>query len=182
MQSRWPITLGLAASLAVMGGLAQAQPAPPMLSEDDARDPAAVVRWLQTHQVKDRQEVQWFFMQGMRERQRGNLSAAVKAFGESMVRYPSPQALSEYADTQLRMLSQVRSREGNLQDRMQADMALTLDFYRSALAANSVLGTLTEAQKNRLQGQADCVAAFVATGQVDSARDCPPLSIYAPPP
>ncbi len=180
MQSRWPATLGLAASLAGMGATALAQPAPPMLTADEAREPATVVRWLQTHKVKDMKDVQWFFQQGLREKQRGNLPAAVKAFGESMARYPAPLTLAEYADTQLQMLAQVRKRDNAVQDNMQADMALTRDFYRSALAANTVLGTLSEPGQASIKYRADCLGTYLATGQANP--DCQPLQYYMPSP
>lgn len=177
MQSRWPVSLGLASALVLTAGAALAQPAPPMLTDKEARDPAAVVRWLQTHKVKDMKEVQWFFQQGLREKQRSNWSAAVKSFGESMIRYPAPRTLAEYADTQLQMLAQVRKRDDSVQEHLQADMALTRDYYRAALAANTVLGTLSEPEQDSIKDRADCLGTFLATGQPNP--DCQPLQYYA---
>lgn len=180
MQSKWPVSLGLASALVLAAGAALAQPAPPQLSDKEARDPAAVVRWLQAYKVKDMKEVQWFFQQGLREKRRGNWSAAVKALGESMARYPAPLTLAEYADTQLQMLAQVRKRDNAVQDNMQADMALTRDFYRSALAANTVLGTLSEPEQASIKDRADCLGTYLATGQAHP--DCQPLQYYVPSP
>lgn len=180
MQSKWPVSTGFAGALVLAAGAALAQPAPPMLTDRQARDPAAVVRWLQTHKLKDMKDVQWFFQQGLREKRRGNWSAAVKSFGESMTRYPAPLTLAEYADTQLQMLAQVRKRDDSVQDHMQADMALTRDYYRAALAANTVLGTLSEQEQAGIQDRADCLGTYLATGQANP--DCQPLQYYAPTP
>jgi hypothetical protein len=53
-----------------------------------------------------------------------------------------------------------------------------VSLYRSAIAADEVLNTLSAKEKVELRGNVDCLAAFLRTGKSES--DCQPLRAYGP--
>lgn len=176
MARRWALSLWFASALALSGCDARQPQETRLLTEQEARDAQFVAQWLQKNGTEDRKEAQQFFQQALLEKQRQNWSAAAKAFGESMIRYPSPQALAGYADADLQMLASVRARDRNAQEHAKADTAHALEFYRAALSADAVLKTLPVQEKDRILRNADCLAAYAASGT--SVADCQPLEDY----
>ena len=146
------------------------------LTESEAGNAEFVSRWLAKHRAADQKDAQQFMQQALREKQRSNWSAATKAFGESMIRYPSPQALAGYAEAELRMLGAVRARDKNVNEHMAADMKHALAFYESALSANAVLRTLPAQESEQLQKSVDCLKAYLASASKQAG--CVPLEIY----
>ncbi len=74
------------------------------------------------------------------------------------------------------MLASVRKREGSVREKLHSDMSSALQFYRSALAANTVLGTLPTQEHARIQAYVNCLQPYVASGH--SEMDCEPLRWY----
>jgi hypothetical protein len=151
--------------------------APTNLTVEQAGDPRSVADWLkQNGTAVDRAEADRFFEVGMHENQKKNWSAATKAFGESMIRYPSPQALVAYAEAELRMLGEIRSRDRSFDQNKLPDLSQALHYTRSAMAADAVLGTMPKAERRNAQLNADCLAAYIQSGQHQSI--CPLLEAY----
>ncbi len=151
--------------------------APGFLTVEQAGNPQFVVDWLkQRGTAVDWTEAGRFFEVGMGEKQKRNWSAATKGFGESMIRYPSPQALAEYAEAELRMLGETRSRDKSYEQNKLPDLANALNYIRSALAADAVLGTMPKADRDKAQLNANCLPAYIQSGR--SQGICPLLEAY----
>lgn len=147
-----------------------------LLTESEAGNAEFVSRWLTQHRAANQKEAQRFLQQGEREKQRGNWSGATKAFGESMIRYPSPQALAGYAEAELRMLGAVRARDKNMNEHVAVDVKHALAFYEAALSANTVLGTLPAQEVEQLRKNVDCLKANLAAA--NKQPGCAPLERY----
>lgn len=150
---------------------------PNYLTEEEAGTPQFVSTWLKEKgATADRKEADWYFELGVREKQKKNWSAATKAFGESMIRYPSPQALAEYAVAELRMMGEVRSRQKSIDSNKLSDLAHALGYYKSALSADSVLNTLPKDDNEQIRLNVECLDAYVQSGKVQG--NCPALEAY----
>lgn len=147
-----------------------------ILAIQEANNPEFVASWLKSNKHIDQTTAKRLFAQGVKEKQRKAWSSASKYFGESMIRYPRPETLSEYIDSNLQMLVQVRKREGSIHEKLASDMTYALSFYRSALSADAVLRSLSETERTRIQGHVDCLQAYAASGRPD--MDCQPLHWY----
>ena len=173
----------LAVFLWFASALAVASASPPeeraqLLSEDEVRNPQFVAEWLGARGTKvDQTDAKWFFSFGLKEKASRNWSAASKAFGESARRYPGPQALLEYADADLKMLGQVRAREGFPPGLLSEDMAHALGFYESSLAANGVTKTLSSREAKRLEQNVSCLKDYLRSSRPQ--RDCQPLTYFS---
>jgi hypothetical protein len=149
-----------------------------LLQEQQVRDARFVVEWLNSMGPKTNQkEAKWFFSFGLKEKEAKNWSAASKAFGESMIRYPSPQALLEYADADLRMLGPIRAREGFPSELVRGDMEHALGFYEAAVAANGVTRTLSSRDAKRLEQNVSCLKGFLQSHQQQNG--CPPARYFS---
>lgn len=148
-----------------------------LLTEQEAGDARAVTQRLQqpADPVAKKMAMQ-LRKQGERQMQRRNWSAAVKLFGESMVRYPAPEALARYADAELQMLAKVRAREPVTGDTVRDDVRHAVRFYESSLAADSVLKTLASPERSRIERNAACLHAYIRSG--DESLVCEPLQWY----
>lgn len=168
--------LWFASALLLVGCYAQEKNSEDLLTSEEVSDAEFVRNWLQSNRHADQTEAQIFYQHGMKDFQRKAWSPATKSFGTSMRLYPSPEALYKYVDVKLQMLAMVRKREGDIQEKLPLDMNNALKLYRSALSANTVLGTLSDEEKNRIQGHVDCLQAYAAAGRPD--MDCQPLHWY----
>ncbi len=178
MEKRWVLLLWCLGVLWFGCALAQEKTTAPGFSTvEQAGDPSFVADWLkQNGTVVDRTEANRFFEVGMREKQKKNWSAATKAFGESMIRYPSPQALAEYAEAELQMLGEIRSRDKSYEQNKLPDLAHALNYIRSALAADSALETMPKAERGKTQLNADCLSVYIQSGKHQGI--CPLLEAY----
>lgn len=150
---------------------------PPMLSQDDLSKPAVVSAWLKENGAKaDKARAKTFFDAGVKAKSQKRSGPAGKAFGESAGYYPTPQAINEYADITVRMLGETRTRNKDRHAHEKSDLASTESLYRSALAADAVLKSLSADEKQRTLQNADCVGIFIKSGVVQSS--CPPLQTY----
>jgi hypothetical protein len=171
------LCLWFASAFASAASLAPKEPLQ-LLKEQQARDPQFVVQWLNSVGAKtDQKDAKWFFSVGLKEKAARNWSAASKAFGESMIRYPSPQALLEYAEADLRMLGQVRAREGFPSQLVRGDMEHALGFYEAAVAANGVTKTLSPQDAKRLEHNASCLRRHLQSPQPQT--DCEPATYFS---
>ena len=165
----------LCASSLLAGAAARA--APPMLSQGQLHEPAAVAGWLKEYgHGADRDGAALAHAEGVKDVQRRDFGAAVKGFGESALRYPSPQAILAYTDAQLRFLGGLRAHNKNRAKHQDSDLRLFESLYRSALASNAVLATMNASERRGVQGHADCIAAY-RRAKAGAAR-CAPLLTY----
>lgn len=160
-------------SSTVLGDVIQ----PKHLEQGDEKNPALVADWLKANgATADKARAELFFKDGMKDKKRGAWGPAAKGFGASLLFYPSPHALSEYAYVRLRGLGETRAREKTFSQYKQSDLASVEPIYRSALAADSVLNTLSPSEKEQTRQNADCLAAFVQSAKMQA--NCRPLQIY----
>ncbi len=151
--------------------------ASPMLSQAQLHEPAAVAGWLKEYgHGADREGAARAHAEGVRDVQRRDYGAAVKGFGESALRYPSPQAILAYTDAQLRFLGGLRAHNKNRAKHLDSDLRLFESLYRSALASNAVLSTLDAHERRAVQVHADCIVAY-RRAKSGAAR-CAPLLVY----
>lgn len=177
MQKLLALSLWFASAFASAASLLPKE-SPPLIKEQQARDPQFVVQWLSSMGPKtDQKDAKWFFSAGVKEKEAKNWSAASKAFGESMIRYPSPQALLEYADADLKMLGQVRARDGFPSKFVRGDMEHALGFYEAAVAANGVTKTLSIQDTKRLEQNVACLRTYLQSSQPQS--DCQPTTYFS---
>ena len=176
MKEIWLTIVLLTASTIATGCFHQAEQDRQFLPQEKVSDPEFVTTWLQSNKNIDQTDAKRFFQLGMKDKARAAWSPAAKSFGASMLLYPGPEALHEYIEAHLRGLAMVRQREGNIQEKLEADMAGALRLYRSALAADTVLRTLSAAERAEIQAHADCLQAYAASGRPD--MDCQPLHWY----
>ncbi len=151
--------------------------AAPFLTEEEVANPQFVTDWLKKNgQTTHRKDADWFFDVGLRDKQNKNWSAATKAFGESMIRYPSPQALAEYAEAELRMLGEIRARQKNFDANKLSDLSHALNFFKSALAADSVLNAMPKEDNERVRSNVECLDAYIRSGKAQGP--CAALEAY----
>lgn len=149
-----------------------------LLSQDEAGNAQCVTEWLNSHHNNvDHTLSNDFYTKGVEASQKGNWSLATKLFGESMIRYPTPQALQGYIDSELRMLGQVRKRSNNTELFIDGDIKYAKGFYESARAANSILKTLSGPEEKQLQQNIDCLVQYQET-RAYKAAECMPLQLY----
>jgi hypothetical protein len=157
--------------------------APPLdlsqLPEIDAlRNPQFVVQWLNGAGQKARQEdAKRFFSFGLKAKDAERWSAASKAFGESMIRYPAPHTLLEYNYSHLRMLGEIHARKtfSTNEDRRYTGNALKL--YEGSLAANGVTKTLSPQEIQDIEQYISCLKTYLRTSRPQT--DCPPTVYFA---
>ena len=176
MEKLLAVSLSLASALA-FAAPATPEPAPRLLEDEEVRNPGFVVQWLtETGPKADQEAARRFFSYGLEAKESKNWSAAGKMFAESMIRYPGPRALFEYADAKLRMLAYVRAREGFPAWRIRRDMERTLKLYETSLAANGVTKTLSAPEVERIGQHIACIKDYLASSRQQG--DCQPVTIY----
>jgi hypothetical protein len=148
------------------------------LTQKQLRDAQFVSDWLKTNISNlDQKGATTYFNLGMKYKKEKYWSAAAKSFGESAIRYPSPQALIHYAQANSLSLSAARAREKSTDQFKLADMRSALQIYKSASAADAVLNTLSSVEKNQLQANIGCLNTFVET-EGKPQKNCAPLMSY----
>jgi hypothetical protein len=151
----------------------------PLLSQEQLKDSQAVTKWLRKNRGKaDTSRAEQFFKSGERAKRQGRWGPAGKAFAESAIRWPRPQALSEYADALLRARGEMRRKANTLHKHSREDLREAEHLYRSALAADGELGMLSAKEKEGLMANVACVSAYVQSGQ---AVKCAALDVYQSP-
>lgn len=147
------------------------------LTHDELKNPEFIVSWLKTKSASaDRKMADWYFKNGTKDMQRKYCSGASKNFAESMIRYPSPQTLIAYVDARMCMLGAIRARAKSIEQHKKSDLKSVDGFYRSALAADDVLNTLSEIEKKQVRKNGDCLAIFIQSQKI--LPDCQPLQAY----
>lgn len=174
--SVWLLWLSSALALLSTSALGDAiQPKP--LEQHDLKNPTLVSAWLKANGTSaDRTRAEWFFKEGLKEKKRGVWGAAGKSFGASVLLYPTPKVLIEYADAVLHSMGEARVREKSFAQYSRMDMASMMPIYHSVLAADAVLNTLSSAEKAHTQRNINCLAAFIQS--VKFQPDCPALGSY----
>ena len=148
------------------------------VSQAQLGDAEFVAGWLKTNKSSlDLKGATTAFKLGQKYKKNRQWSSAAKSFGESAIRYPSPQTLMQYAEVKSLSLSAVRAREKVIAQYRVSDLTSTLRLYQSAVAANSVLASLSVAEKTKLQANVDCLSAFVAAPD-KPAENCAPVKSY----
>jgi hypothetical protein len=148
-----------------------------VLRQDDLYKPEVVGNWLKVNGAKaDKARAKWFFDEGVKAKNRRDWGLAGKAFGDAAIRYPTPQALYEAAEAELRMLGDVRDRNKNRKEYLKSDLTAAVSLYRSALATDEVLETLSDEEKQRTRHNIECVRSYIESSQTQAA--CAPLQAY----
>ncbi len=156
------------------------------LTQESLSEPATITAWLQKNeQTADRRIAKRYFDLGVAAEKHSQWSRAVKAFGESALFFPAPNALVKYADNSLRDRSKVRRHQVDkgIPD-MIPDLQHALAVYRSARAANAALKSLSASAVNQLEADEACLGAYVdAALQKKEAvapkqKKCRPLALY----
>lgn len=157
-------SLLFASVLLLQSTLALAHEAPRLI-QDDLDKPAVVKAWLIENGVKaDKVAAREFFDLGRKLKKEKRWALATKAFGGSAIRYPTPQALNEYAEASIR----------DLGTRLDAQHVVPL--YQSAMAADTVLHLMSEEEKRSTQNNLDCLRVYMQLKKVQP--DCRPLQAY----
>ena len=166
-------------SLVVLLGaaaLASAHAAPP-LEQRDLTNPATITAWLkQNAATADKARAKQFFDAALKDKKRGAWGRAGKGFGESAQFYPTPNAITEYANAALRSGGERRAREKTYAQHSQADMTHFEALYRSALAADAILNTLSADENKQVRHNIDCLTIFIQSQKI--LPDCQPLKTY----
>ncbi len=150
---------------------------PPMLGQDDLKKPATVSAWLKENGDKaDKARAKTMFAAGLQAKAEKRFGPAGKAFGESAIYYPTPEAIHEYADVQLHTLGEIRERNKDRGQHMKSDLSSALSLYQSVLASDTVLATMSAAEKQQTKQNVDCLAAYLRSEK--ASMPCPPLKAY----
>ncbi len=146
----------------------------PYLTDEQLRNAEFVSTWLKTKATTTAQkDARPFLEAAMRAK---NSSAAAKAFLESIIRYPHPQALVGYAVAETRMLGEIRARNNNVDQYIGSDMLRTLDYYKSAIAADAVLQVMPKNEMEQVQKNAACLTTYLRLKH--RQKNCLPLQNY----
>ena len=102
-------------------------------------DAEFVASWLKTNKSSlDLKGATSAFKLGQKYTKNRLWPSAAKSFGESAIRYSSPQTLMQCAEVKSLSLGAVRAREKVIAQYKLADLTFTLRLYQSAVAANSL--------------------------------------------
>ncbi|WMD22369.1 hypothetical protein RAS12_08320 [Achromobacter seleniivolatilans] len=147
------------------------------LTQKQLTKPEVITKWLQDNpEGVDKKGAAFSFDEGLKYKRRKYWSAAAKSFGESAIRYPSPQVLTEYAMANLYMLGEIRTQKGNTQLGVEADINYAIMQYRSVMAADKTLNALSEAEKIQIKENIECLTDYLKTRR--ASRECQPLKYY----
>lgn len=150
---------------------------PPLLTQEQLKEPAQVSAWLVQHAATaDKEEARQAAQEGMAALARGDRGAALKGLGYSAQLYPTPQALKVHADTVVRFLGGLRTARKDRAVRLARDLASFEALYRTVLASDAVLPSLSAEQRGQIQADVDCLAAY--RRQPASVKTCAPLVEY----
>ena len=116
------------------------------------------------------------FDAGVKAKAQKRFGPAGKAFGESAMYYPTPEAIREYAEIELRTLDEIRERNKNRDQYLKSDLSSALGLYQSVLASDAVLATMSTAEKKQTQQNVDCLTSYLSSEKAPAP--CPPLQAY----
>lgn len=147
-----------------------------LLTQEDLAQPGRIVAWLEQHAdaASDPAAATWF-EQGRAAEAAGNWSKAVKAYGESALRYPASSTLLRHADVSVVAIAAVRARAGTAGVAKQ-ELAAIRDLYRSVVAADAIVHRLSPEDAMAAAHAVACLSAFVESGADDG--NCLPLTRY----
>lgn len=155
----------------------ESTPLPKSLEQRELTDPARVAAWLKDNATTaDKAFARRFFDHALKDKKRKAWGPAAKGFCESALFFPMPDALSECANADAHSLGSTRARENSYSQKGRGDMQHVELLYRSAIAADAALNTLSAKKKKEARQNADCLAAFVRTEKMQP--DCQPLQAY----
>lgn len=171
------------AALLCASSLAFFQPAlagaekPRLLTQQQLEEPALVSAWLKQHAGRaDQRRAAAAYDLGVQEARRASWGSAVKAYGESAIRLPSPRALNAYADATARFLGALREHKQDRAGHLEQDLRSVEALYRSALASDSVLAAMSAQERLRTVANADCLAVY--RRDRSGLGRCAPLRAY----
>jgi len=171
---RW-LTNGALAIL--MGTAAAGVLAGEPLNQRQLSEPDVVAQWLRDNpEGVDKKGAAFSFNEGLKYKSKKYWSAAAKSFGESAIRNPTPQVLTEYVAANLRMLGEIRARNGNTSLGVERDMDYALMQYQTVMAAHNVLGALSAHDKTRVEADIACLTDYARTRLAPAG--CQPFELY----
>lgn len=154
-----------------------AERVPRLLTPAQLEEPEQVSAWLKQHAaVADQRRAAVAHDEGVRDAQRNSRGAALKGFGESALWFPTPQALNAYADAMQRFLGSLRAHRKDRVKHLDSDLRRFERLYRSALASDGVLSSLSAEEREQTSANADCIAAYRRTKAWQGP--CAPLQTY----
>lgn len=171
IHSMWLISL----FLLTISTSSLAKPFEGILKQRDLANPDYIVAWLRENSPQKEQinDAKIFFKYGLKAT---NPASTMKSFGESAIRYPSPQTIIEYTNAELKMLG----RDGFLHNKIDINMADDMKRanlqYQSALAADGVLHSLSKKEKIVLQNNINCLTEYLNSGVQE--KDCLPIKYF----
>ncbi len=149
----------------------------PVMQQSELLEPATVAAWLKENASKaDKVASKTFFDAGVKQRKQRRLGPAVKSFGASALYYPTPHALNQYAAVTLVALGELRRRDGDARSSEVRDLGYVERLYRSVLAADLVLHTMTAEERQKARENAECLAIYVQDRP--ALVTCEPLRLY----
>ncbi len=182
MQKRLALSLWFASSIILLSGSSGASTtAQERWDQRALAKPEAVSAWLRENtKTADRLTAQRSLEFGIKAQKQGRWPVASKAFGDSALFFPTPEALIGCADNQLRDLSGVRAREKDT-SKTKDDLAWALAMYRSALAAEAQLKLLSAPALAQLKADEVCLDAYLKATNPSGAQGaaCRPVKLYA---
>lgn len=168
----------ISCALVMLVGAAYAEsPTRQQLTQKQLSEPDVVAQWLRDNpEGVDKKGATFSFNEGLKYKSKKYWSAAAKSFGESAIRNPTPQVLTEYVAATLRMLGEIRTRNGTTSLGVERDMDHALSQYRSVLAADNVLGTLSIRDKRQVEADIACLTDYARTRLAPAG--CKPFELY----
>ena len=149
----------------------------PLLTDEQLEQPAQVSAWLKQHAANaDKQTAKEMYQFGLKEMKRNSYDSATKAFGDSAIRFPTPQALNAYADARLRGLGGIREHNKNRSEHLDRDLRHVESIYRSALASDATVPAMSEQERVQTKAYLDCMVAY--RRDRSGVATCPPLAAY----
>lgn len=147
------------------------------LKQEQLQEPALVSAWLEKHAASaDRKRAALAYDDGLAAARQHDLSGAVKSFGESAIRLPAPDALNAYADALILSIAGLREYRKDRAEHQEADLLTFEGVYRSALASDDIMRTLSAPARQQTIDNAECIADFRRNRTV--LANCRPLARY----
>jgi hypothetical protein len=176
MAKRLVAFLFLASSAAWAGGHVVEQGAP-VIPQAHLTEPEQVAAWLKENAGKaDKSRSAEFFNAGEKARKQRRWGPAGKSFGGSVLHYPGPRELTEFAEIMLIFLGDVRRGDANPRSHVVKDLRYAERLHRSVLAADAVLHALTVEELQKARENADCLATYLQDQK--EVATCKPLRLY----
>jgi len=149
----------------------------PILTPQQLEEPAAVVAWIHKHgQSADRKRAAQAHEFGVSEQKRGAIASALKGYGEAALRQPTAPAIITYTDLSITYRGELRTYLKDHDEFQTMDLRSFESLYRSALASDDLMPTLSAQERARVAANAACIDVFLKNRS--GVESCGPLKAY----